>query len=741
MKKLFLTFMTCAALASVTTFTACSDDDNSVDNGGVTNQTEELSGTITGTKTLDAKNEYFLTGTLIVPDGATLEIPAGTTIKAKQGFGNYILVAQGGKIKAEGTADKPIIFTADKEDAGSGYWGGLIINGKAPISGTAASGNVGATEINNDYKYGGDNVADNSGVLKYVELRYTGARSNAEIEHNGLTLNGVGNGTVIENLYITDGADDAIEFFGGSVNVTNLLVVNCEDDMFDFTQGYTGTVTNCYGIWKNGFTSDEADPRGVEADGNLDGAGPDHKNQSDFQITDMTIETASTDGEIQDAIKIRRGAKATIKNALVKGAGKVGDLIDMTDKKGNGSTESSISLTNELVQAISGKEIALGEGETNENLLVANGNTGADASKFAWTKYDFSGNETTTEFLSGVIKSSVSLDASKEYIINGSVIVEDGGTLTIPAGMTIKAKKGFSNYILVAKGGKIMAEGTAEKPIVFTADVDNAGSGYWGGIILNGKALISGTAETGNEGATEINNDYKYGGSDDKDNSGTLTYVSILYTGARSNAEIEHNGLTLNAVGSGTTIENIYIAEGADDAIEFFGGSVDVTNLLVVNCEDDMFDFTQGYSGTLKNCYGIWEAAFISDEADPRGVEADGNLDGAGPDHKHQSDFKIENMTVDNRATDAEMQDVIKIRRGAKATITNALVKGAGKCIDLVDMTDKKGDGNVESTISLTNGLTSAFSGKEVNGTAHVTVAEGNTGADNTVFTWCGYKF
>ncbi|MBM6677017.1 hypothetical protein H6A07_09780, partial [Olsenella uli] len=87
-----------------------------------------------------------------------------------------------------------------------------------------------------------------------------------------------------------------------------------------------------------------------------------------------------------------------------------------------------------------------------------------------------------------------------------------------------------------------------------------------------------------------------YGGDQNNDNSGVLTYVSILYSGARSSADIEHNGLTLNGVGAGTTIENIYIAEGADDGIEFFGGSVNVSNLLVVNCDDDCFDFTQGYS-------------------------------------------------------------------------------------------------------------------------------------------------
>ena len=179
---------------------------------------------------------------------------------------------------------------------------------------------------------------------------------------------------------------------------------------------------------------------------------------------------------------------------------------------------------------------------------------------------------------------------------------------------------------------------------------------------------------------------------------------------ARSTADIEHNGLTLNGVGSGTKIENIYVLESADDAIEFFGGTVNVTNLLAVNPDDDMFDFTQGYSGTLKNCYGVWENGYTSTEADPRGIEADGNLDGLYPTHLRQSDFRVENMTIVNNAADKadnvdRMQDVIKIRRGAKAAIVNALVKGTGGSIDLIDMSDSKGAGNADSSVSITNSL------------------------------------
>ena len=749
MKKFFLNAMLFAALASSVSLTSCSDDNEpqgeNPGGGEEPTQTVELSGNVEGTMTLDANTEYILAGTLTVPDGATLEIPAGTTIKAKKGFGNYIIVAQGGKINARGTAQAPIVFTVDDEsNAGPGYWGGLIINGKAPISGPAGSVPTSSAEVDNNVTYGGSDAADNSGTLEYIELWYTGARSSAEIEHNGLTLNGVGNGTTINNVYIVDGADDAIEFFGGTVNVSNLLAVNCDDDMFDFTQGYSGTLSNCYGIWEEGFTSTEEDPRGIEADGNLDGNGADHTPQSDFRVENMTIANFSASQSMQDAIKVRRGATAHITNALVMGTGAVENLIDLNDGKGGAGEATEISVSNQLANATTDGDLNA-EG-TYEGVVIEAGNTGANTSALAWTGYDFPGETEAPEpektELSGDIASDMTLDANTEYTISGAVVVKDGATLTIPAGMTIKAKEGFGNYLLVERGGKIMAEGTAEAPITFTAeDETNAGPGYWGGLIINGKARISGVAGTVTEGATEIDNNKPYGGDDNADNSGVLKYVKLLYTGARSSADIEHNGLTLNAVGNGTVIENIYIADGADDAIEFFGGSVNVTGLLAVNCDDDMFDFTQGYCGTLKNCYGRWEADFTSTEEDPRGVEADGNMDGNGPDHTPQSDFTIENMTIENLSTVQPMQDAIKVRRSAKATITNALVLGSGEVQDLVDLTDSKSDAQATTTISVTNSLASAITGEEVKGEGAVTVAEGNTGASTTDFGWTGYQF
>ena len=734
MRKFFMTSMAFAAIMSAMTLTSCSDDEN----GGSTPalQGTELSGVVEGTLTLNAGTEYTLTGTLTVPAGATLEIPAGTTIKANQGFDKYILVAQGGRLNARGTADNPVVFTANADNAEPGYWGGVIINGYAPISG-AMEGSTGATEIDNNQPYGGTDAADNSGTLTYVEIRYSGARSSADIEHNGLTLNGVGNGTTINNIYIADGADDAIEFFGGSVNVTNLLAVNCDDDCFDFTQGYNGTLTNCYGVWESDFTSTESDPRGVEADGNLDGDGPNHTPQADFTINNMTIANYAASQPMQDAIKVRRLAKATINNALVIGSGEIEELVDLTDSKDNADAGTVVNVTNNATNV--GAETNDGN-PAGATVNISAGNTGADVTAFEWTGYQFQG--TATADIPTEITTDLTLDASTQYYINGAVHVKDGGVLRIPAGMTIRARQGFANYIIVERGGQIYAEGTEDAPITFTADTDNATQGYWGGIIINGRAVISGSGSGVHEGATEVDNNIAYGGSDNADNSGVLTYVRILYSGARSSADIEHNGLTLNGVGNGTTISNIYIAEGADDAIEFFGGSVNVSNLLAVNCDDDCFDFTQGYCGTLSNCYGRWEAGFTSTESDPRGVEADGNLDGDGANHTPQADFRIENMTIENLSTAQAMQDAIKVRRLAKATISNALVLGSGEIEDLVDLTDSKDDADAGTVVNVTKSATNV--GRDTNPSnpagATVNIADGNAGCPTSIFGWTGYN-
>ena len=392
MKKVFFGLLAVTAIL----FTACNDDDNTP----IDNTDDYILDTqdVNNGEVLELDGQYILNGTLSVKEGGTLNIAAGTEIVANQGFGKYIIVERGGVINVNGTAAAPVKMIGKEQTAG--YWGGLIINGYGLVSGTnnpTVTANTGLTEVNANLPYGGTVENDNSGSITYLILGQTGAKSSASVEHNGLTLNAVGSGTTIENIYIYQGADDAIEFFGGSVNVTNILGVDSDDDMFDFTQGYTGTVTNAYGIWTASHTSTESDPRGVEADGNLDGSFPTHQHQSNFTIANMTIVHKNTGANtsnpwdaMQDAIKVRRGATATITNAYVKSLGTVQDLIDLTDSNGNATDATSISVKYE-VSAL-GTEQRLTQsthGTVNPTITVNTTNTGCSASIFGWTGYSF----------------------------------------------------------------------------------------------------------------------------------------------------------------------------------------------------------------------------------------------------------------------------------------------------------------------------------------------------------------
>ena len=359
------------------------------------------------------------------------------------------------------------------------------------------------------------------------------------------------------------------------------------------------------------------------------------------------------------------------------------------------------------------------------------------------------GTEVTSQNLAGNLTTDLRLTSGIAHNLIGALLVKDGATLTIDAGTRINALAGGTDvYILVEKGGKIIADGTADNPIVFTSNATNPQPGDWGGIILNGKAPLSRQAGSESNSAAEVNAAILYGGAISEDNSGILNYVKIEYTGARIDDEAEHNGLTLNAVGAGTVISNIAILNGDDDGIEFFGGTVNATNILVVNAKDDMFDFTQGYVGNCTNLYGVRENGYTAVTSDPRGIEADGNLDGNTPTDIDQSLFTIDKITIINNASGVDMSDGIKVRRGATATITNAYLSlGSGATYsDLVDLTDGKGDGtdaiSITGNANTANGLDITDIKNTTSGGASVSITAATTGgADSSVFAWTGYSF
>lgn len=262
MKKTILSFSILALLSF-----GCSDDDggNAPIIGGGTDEvcTINKSGFIETDETWESECIYVLNNKVVVPDGVTLTIEPGTIIKGTSGTGSLasaLVVARGGKVLANGSASQPIVFTstADNITVGEsngtnldqndrGLWGGLIVLGYAPCS---FAGDVDALQIEGIPAedtwglYGGNNPNDNSGVYKYVSIRHGGALIGEGNEINGLTLGGVGAGTEIDNIEVVGNVDDGIEFFGGTVDASNLLVWAQGDDAIDIDQAYSGTIDN-----------------------------------------------------------------------------------------------------------------------------------------------------------------------------------------------------------------------------------------------------------------------------------------------------------------------------------------------------------------------------------------------------------------------------------------------------------------------------------------------------------------
>ena len=216
------------------------------------------------------------------------------------------------------------------------------------------------------------------------------------------------------------------------------------------------------------------------------------------------------------------------------------------------------------------------------------------------------------------ISENTTWETGKVYQLGGRIAVLDGVTLTIEPGVIIKGEAGTGSNataLLVARGATLIAEGTADSPIIFTSvadeivpgevaspNLDPTLNGLWGGLIVLGNATISADAASVQiEGIPASDQNGLYGGDDDADNSGSIKYVSIRHGGANIGEGNEINGLTLGGVGSGTTIENVEIVSNQDDGIEWFGGAVSVSNVVVWNTGDDAIDTDQAWSGTLNN--------------------------------------------------------------------------------------------------------------------------------------------
>ncbi|MDC0008323.1 multidrug transporter [bacterium] len=304
-------------------------------NGGVTTDPTdptnlELGGTLGEDLTLETDTEYTLTSALIVPDGITLTVNPGVIVSAISGADNYIAVLQGGIIMAEGTSSNPIIFTSNASTPNAGDWGGLIILGRAPINSVTGGDATSTSEIGG-LPYGGSISDDNSGILRYVRVEYSGGAADASSENNGFSFYGVGNGTTIDFIQAFEGKDDGVEFFGGTVNASFVSIVGAQDDSVDWTEGFSGTLTDVY------VEHRQVHDKGIEGDGfNTDiGNNADPIFFSAPTIINITINGNGSSND-NEAVRLRAGTRALLSNVLLSGFAEGFDLDSDGDNSPTG---------------------------------------------------------------------------------------------------------------------------------------------------------------------------------------------------------------------------------------------------------------------------------------------------------------------------------------------------------------------------------------------------------------------
>ena len=681
-----------------------------------------------------------LEGPVFVGDGTeetVLKIEPGTTLLAGPGDPTFLTIRQNSDIMAEGTVSEPIVMTPVGDDTARGQWGGLIINGNAPLNtGETAEGEGGTGT------YGGDDPEDNSGVLKYVRVEYAGDQISPENELNGIAFQGVGSETTISHIQVHRNSDDGVEFFGGTAEAKYLYLTEEGDDSLDWTDGWQGKVQHV--VIHQG--ADDAD-RGIEAD-NLEQS-PNATPRSQPTISNMTVigSEASSEG-----VLFRRGTGVKLYNVLIGGAGN--GCIDLDSEAtynngySGGSYTGNLTIQNSKIGGCGSNFTEDAEGFTppftvgewygnwDSNMTgtpnlesVSNADyrpsSGSDAAMTQGIQPEGDNFFDSTSYIGGVDPSDNWLDGWTVPPMNGGTLGEESTpnpgehpnvdcsdtenttlcdiTGEITEDLTIEpidgvtwqlndsvfVGNGTDETVLTIEEGTMLFAGPGGDPTFLTirqnSDIMAEGTED-APIVMTptaqdtergqwGGLIINGNAplNTG-ETAEGEGGTGTYGGDDPEDSSGVLKYVRVEYAGDQISPENELNGIAFQGVGRGTTISHIQVHRNSDDGVEFFGGTAEAKYLYLTEEGDDSLDWTDGWQGKVQ--YVIIHQG--TDDAD-RGIEAD-NLE-ASPNATPRSQPTISNMTV--IGSDASSEGVL-FRRGTGINLYNALITGAGNgCVDL----------------------------------------------------------
>lgn len=791
-KKLFLIII---AAASLSAFTSCSDKNTELaskgetgDNpgtggggaggggggGGVvvdcpTGTTEvtlgtgsacQISGTVTQDLTLTAGNTYLLNGKVTIgqetqADGTggtrvNLEIAPGTTI-AGLNENSFLVIARGSTIDADGNVGQPIIFTsaADIErgfnananalsEAFTSEWGGIVVNGLATING-CDSGICEAAGEGDSGQYGGINDNDSSGTMRYVQVRYAGNPITDDDELNGIAFEGVGRGTVLDYIHVHNGADDGVEFFGGTADIKHLIITGADDDSLDWTKGWRGRAQHVL-IMQNDNQS--ATDQGIEADNN--GDDNDAEPFAQPTISNITLIGGAERGDI--GMLLREGTGAKIYNAVVTGFLDGCLDLDQAATYTRRDTADGIIIQSTLLGCdqpfVADAEDAdleawfLGQANnsaqpstlsgfingTAENGVTATDvnaidtwfdevtNIGAVISDDAgenWTlgwSYAINANPVCPVgatsngaggcILTGVYTGNVRLAAGLDYFLRGKVVIgedlggdagnpiggAEAGNLFIDAGVTV-AGEDPDSFLVISRGSKIFSNGTNDAPVTFTATNDatrnlDTDTALWGGLVINGRATINGCGagicEAAGEGDSGL-----YGGNDDDDDSGQMFYTVVKYAGNPITDDDELNGVAFEGVGRGTEVDYLQVHNGADDGVEFFGGTVRVKHLVITGADDDSIDWTKGWRGAIQHAVVVQND---NQSATDQGIEADNN--GDDNDAEPFAQPLLSNITLVGGDTRGDIG--MLLREGTGAKIVNTVVANfLDQCLDL----------------------------------------------------------
>lgn len=729
---------------------------------GVTTPVCEIKGTITSDTTLTADIAWALAGKVTVgndnANSSTLTIQPGTKVFGKSGA-DYLVVARGSKIQAVGTATNPIIMTSVNDmlglsdDESAAEWGGLVLLGKAPTNkcNQADLANCQVEAEGEAGPYGGSNPDDNSGALKYVQVRYAGFEVIPDNELNGITFAGVGRGTTVEYIQVHNNLDDGVEFFGGTVDAKYVVLTGNRDDSLDWADGWTGRMQHV--LIRHNPNNTKAN-RGIEADNQSSNftATP----VSKPKISNLTIIGNNFDGdEDSEGILLRAGTSAELYNVIVTGPEKMGECFEVnTTETANFANSGDLVFRNSIIDCaepfanikdsagnvtfnaktwfesqpnnLVGDALLGGYIPAPNSPALANGYNvsnnvdgwfdsvnyiGAFNGTTDWTKgwttslhiEDGVNLKTcptgTTEVasltgrlncqLTGDITTNVTLAAGAEYVLSGRVRIgvdnATSATLTVQPGVTIYGKSG-ADFLVVTRGSKIVAEGTAANPITMTSVQDVIGSptaaGQWGGLVLLGKAITNKCADVNNCAVQAEGDAGPYGGSNAADSSGSLNYVIVKHAGFEVIPDNELNGITFAAVGSGTKCSNIQVHQNVDDGVEFFGGSVSCKNVVLTANGDDSVDWADGWNGKMQ--FVLVKHAADNAKAN-RGIEGDN--DAANFTSTPVSNPTIANMTIIGNTFDGtDDSEGVLLRAGTNAQLSNFVIAGPtgmGECLEI----------------------------------------------------------